>query len=62
MSDLPQPRRLVQIMDVDADGRRWPVLVTGDPRVIASTERAVRELVHRQVGAEVDPAPPEAER
>ena len=39
------PRRLVQITDVDDEGRRLPVLVTSDPYVVAATERAIRERV-----------------
>lgn len=43
-------RRLVQLSDVDDEGRRWPVLVTADPHVIAATERAVRERVAEELG------------
>lgn len=43
-------RRLVQLTDVDGDGRRWPVLVTADPYVVAATERAVRRRVREHLG------------
>lgn len=44
------PRRLVQVTDVDAEGRRWPVLVTADAHVVRATERAIRERISEELG------------
>ena len=39
------PHRIVQITDLYEDGRRQPVLVTSDERVVACTERAVQRIL-----------------
>ena len=42
---LGEIRDHVQLTDVDEQGRRFPVLVTADPAVVAATERAIRDRV-----------------
>jgi hypothetical protein len=58
MSEIA-PRRLIQITDVDADGRRFQVLVTADPVVVAATEQAVRQRVAERTGLSSEPVPGE---
>lgn len=45
------PHRIVQITDVYEDGRRRPVVVTSDERVVACTEEALHRVLGQAAGS-----------